>query len=205
MSRSPIRNVLLLLLVMMLALGVTVTWQHLSAEKIAMAQQQLKVRTWLSVLPENSYDNQPLRSPLVLDTPVLTHSQLLAAYRATLAGNPTAVVLHSRGQGYGGPLELLIAIDTQGRLIGTKVLRQQETPGLGGKLVEPGNHWLQDFTGISRQTTPDAAWDLKRDEGRFDQLAGATVTSRAVIHAVHDALRYFDEHRQQLLEKGRDE
>ncbi|MNN74177.1 Electron transport complex protein RnfG [compost metagenome] len=114
-------------------------------------------------------------------------------------------MLHSQTPGYAGQIELLIAIDTQGRLIASKVLRQQETPGLGARLVEPGNPWLQSFIGTSRQTTPDAAWALKRDNGQFDQLAGATVTSRAVIHAVHDALRYFDEHRQRLLEAGSDE
>jgi electron transport complex protein RnfG len=40
---------------------------------------------------------------------------------------------------------------------------------------------------------------LKKDQGQFDQIAGATITSRAVINASHDALRYFDEHRQALL------
>lgn len=200
MNRATLRSASLLLLVGLLSLGSVVAWQHFSAGDIARAQQQLKAQTWLSVLPPSSYDNQPLQNALVLDAPSLDHSQLLAGYRATLAGKPSAVVLHSRTQGYGGPLDLLIAVDSQGRLLGTKVLRQQETPGLGGKLVEPGNHWLQAFTGISRQTLPDSAWALKRDNGQFDQLAGATVTSRAVIHAVHDALRYFDEHRQALLE-----
>lgn len=205
MSRSVIRNGVLLSLVALLSLGSSVIWQHFSATDIALAQQQLKAQIWLSVLPEKTYDNQPLQAPLALKAPHLDHSQLLAGYRASLAGRPSAVVLHSRSQGYAGPLELLIAIDTQGRLIGTKVLRQQETPGLGGQLVAPGNHWLQAFSGASRQATPDAAWALKRDNGQFDQLAGATVTSRAVIHAVHDALRYFDEHRQQLLEGSGDE
>lgn len=205
MSSSVIRNGVLLSLVALLSLGSSVIWQHFSATDIALAQQQLKAQIWLSVLPEKTYDNQPLQAPLALKAPHLDHSQLLAGYRASLAGRPSAVVLHSRSQGYAGPLELLIAIDTQGRLIGTKVLRQQETPGLGGQLVAPGNHWLQAFSGASRQATPDAAWALKRDNGQFDQLAGATVTSRAVIHAVHDALRYFDEHRQQLLEGSGDE
>lgn len=205
MSRSSIRSGLLLVLVALLSLGSSVVWQHFSAPDIARAQQQFKAQTWLSVLPDKSYDNQPLQSPLVLTAPNLAHSRLLAGYRATLSGKPSAVVLHSQAQGYAGPLELLIAIDPQGRLIATKVLRQQETPGLGGKLVEPGNHWLQGFTGASRQTTPDSAWAIKRDNGQFDQLAGATVTSRAVIHAVHDALRYFDENRQRLLEGASDE
>ncbi|MNI20567.1 Electron transport complex protein RnfG [compost metagenome] len=45
----------------------------------------------------------------------------------------------------------------------------------------------------------DKGWALKKDQGQFDQVAGATITSRAVLNAVHDALRYFDEHRQQLI------
>ncbi|MEG0861580.1 MAG: RnfABCDGE type electron transport complex subunit G [Pseudomonas sp.] len=205
MSRPAIRTSVLLLLVVLLSLGSSVIWQHFSARDITLAQQQLKVQTWLSVLPAASYDNQPLQFPLVITAPDLAHSRLLAGYRASLAGRPSAVVLHSQAQGYAGQLELLIAIDTQGRLIGTKVLLQQETPGLGAQLVEPGNHWLRSFNGANRQTTPDAAWALKRDNGQFDQLAGATVTSRAVIHAVHDALRFFDEHRQQLLEGSSNE
>jgi electron transport complex protein RnfG len=205
MNRSSIRSAMLLLLIALLSLGSSMIWQHFSARDITLAEQKLKAQTWLSVLPEKTYDNQPLQTPLVLSAPTLAHSRLLAGYRATLAGRPSAVVLHSQTPGYAGQIELLIAIDTQGRLIASKVLRQQETPGLGARLVEPGNQWLQGFIGISRQTIPDAAWALKRDSGQFDQLAGATVTSRAVIHAVHDALRYFDEHRQHLLEAGSDE
>jgi len=56
-------------------------------------------------------------------------------------------------------------------------------------------NWLAQFA--NRRL--DARWALKRDQGDFDQLAGATVTSRAVIEAQHDALRYVDQHRTQLL------
>lgn len=61
--------------------------------------------------------------------------------------------------------------------------------------MNPAVHWLEQFIGQTR--TQD--WALKRDHGAFDQLAGATVTSRAVIDALQDALRYFDEHRPALL------
>ncbi|MEG0636769.1 MAG: FMN-binding protein, partial [Pseudomonas sp.] len=77
--------------------------------------------------------------------------------------------------------------------------QQDETPGLGGKLAETGNPWLGAFAGRSQANTPQSAWALKRDQGQFDQLAGASVTSRAVIHAVQDALRYFDAHAAQWL------
>ena len=205
MSRSSIRSGLLLVLVALLSLGSSVVWQHFSAPDIARAQQQFKAQTWLSVLPDKSYDNQPLQRPLALPAPTLAHSTLLAGYRATLLGQPSAVVLHSRVQGYAGPLDLLIAIDSHGRLLATRVLQHQETPGLGGKLSEPGNTWLRGFEGRTLADTPDPAWALKRDAGQFDQLAGASVTSRAVIQAVHDALRYFDEHSLYLLGTGEHE
>lgn len=186
-------RVLLVLVVALLALGVSVGWQHISAPRIADAGQQLKARTWLSVLPDGSYDNRPLQQPLALPDASLAHSRVMAAYLATLQGRPSAVVLHSRVQGYEGPIDLLIAIDPQGRVIASRVLQQQETPGLGARVAEPGASWLRGFNGHSSGNTPETAWALKRDNGQFDQIAGASVTSRAVIHAVQDALRYFDQ------------
>ncbi|OOW02330.1 electron transporter RnfG [Pseudomonas sp. MF6396] len=199
------RAVLLVAAVACLAIGCAIGWAQLNAARISQAELQLKARSLLSVLPAERYDNQPLQRPLALPAPTLAHSTLLAGYRATLLGQPSAVVLHSRVQGYAGPLDLLIAIDSHGRLLTTRVLQHQETPGLGGKLSEPGNTWLRGFEGRTLADTPDPAWALKRDAGQFDQLAGASVTSRAVIQAVHDALRYFDEHSLYLLGTGEHE
>lgn len=199
------RAVLLVAAVACLAIGCAIGWAQLNAARISQAELQLKARSLLSVLPAERYDNQPLQRPLALPAPTLAHSTLLAGYRATLLGQPSAVVLHSRVQGYAGPLDLLIAINNHGRLLATRVLQHQETPGLGGKLSEPGNTWLRGFEGRTLADTPDPAWALKRDAGQFDQLAGASVTSRAVIQAVHDALRYFDEHSLYLLGTGEHE
>ncbi|MCY1182803.1 Electron transport complex subunit RsxG [compost metagenome] len=105
----------------------------------------------------------------------------------------------SRTQGYGGPLELLVGIDSRGRLLGVKALRHNETPGLGARIGEPTHPFMQGFAGKDRTATPDAQWALGKDNGQFDQVAGATITSRAVLNAVHDALRYFDEHAGELL------
>ena len=125
----------------------------------------------------------------------------MAAYRATLAGKPAAIGLVTQAQGYAGPVVLSIAIAPDGRLIGSQVVEQQESPGLGGSLVDPQVNWLQQFA--NRRLSD--RWALKRDQGDFDQLAGATVTSRAVIEALQDALSYFDEHRHDLLGDPADE
>jgi Na+-translocating ferredoxin:NAD+ oxidoreductase subunit G len=40
---------------------------------------------------------------------------------------------------------------------------------------------------------------VRRDGGVFDQFTGATVTPRAVVRAVRDALVYFEAHRDELF------
>ncbi|MDH0733411.1 RnfABCDGE type electron transport complex subunit G [Pseudomonas sichuanensis] len=198
MSRRA-HSILLVTSVTALALAGSLVWQHWTAGPIQQAQRQMQEREWLAVLPTGSYDNQPLQAPLALADNQLPHSRLLAGYRASLANTPVAIMLRSEVPGYAGPIELAIAIDNHGRLTGLRVLRQQESPGLGDQLVDPARHWLDQFIGKAHDDPPEQAWALKRDRGSFDQLAGATVTSRAVIDAVQDALRYYDQHRTALL------
>lgn len=194
---------LIVIVLAFVTLGLSAGWQHWSAPAIASAEQQLKARTWLSVLPAGNYDNQPLQTPLDLQSRPQPNSTVLAAYLATLQGRPSAVVLHSRVQGYQGPIDLLIAIDPQGRVIASRVLQQHETPGLGARIAQAGEGWLDRFIGRSTLNTPDAGWALKRDNGDFDQIAGASITSRAVIHGVQDALRHFDQQAAAWLPEAR--
>jgi electron transport complex protein RnfG len=192
-------SALTLLLLAMVGIGTTYLLQRNSAPQIAAEQLLADNRKLLDVLPTDSFDNQPLEQPLPLTDTGLSHSTLTAGYRATRNGQTVAVLLRNQTEGYAAAIELLIAIDTNGKLLGVKTLKQNETPALGGPIGDWPNHWLQLFTGKSRGEPNDAGWALKKDQGQFDQMAGATITSRAAINAIHDALRYFDEHRSALL------
>ncbi|QXI21760.1 RnfABCDGE type electron transport complex subunit G [Pseudomonas iranensis] len=201
MNRSA--SVATLVLLALVGVSATYVLQRSSAPQIASEQRLLDSRQLLDVMPAALYDNQPLEQPLTkLTEPVLRHSTLSGGYRATRSGQTVAVLLRSRSEGYAGTLELLIAIDANGRVLGVKTLEQRETPGLGGHIGEWPNAWLQTFLGKSRTEPTDAGWALKKDQGEFDQIAGATITSRAAINAIHDALRYFDEHQALLLGAG---
>ncbi|MBV4456927.1 RnfABCDGE type electron transport complex subunit G [Pseudomonas sp. COR58] len=191
----------LIALALLACAGAGVSWlvQDLSAPHIAAERKLIESRTLLDVLAADSYDNRPLEQPLPLAAPELSHSTLTGAYRATRGEQTVAVLLRSQATGYAGQIEWLIAIAPSGRLIGVKTLRQTETPALGGLIGDWPNVWLQTFTGKSLDAPDDAGWALKKDRGQFDQIAGATVTSRAAVNAVHDALRYFDGHRAALL------
>ncbi|AJA12466.1 RnfABCDGE type electron transport complex subunit G [Pseudomonas sp. YQ_6] len=194
--KRGVRNVGLLLLTGVLAVSATLAWRQWTGPAIAGAEKQLQSRLRLAVLPDGSYDNQPLESPLPRPAAQRPNSRILAAYRATVAGKPSAIILITQAQGYAGPIVLSVAITTDGRLIGSQVVEQQESPGLGDRLGDPRLHWLSQFNNRDQGDH----WALKRDQGDFDQLAGATVTSRAVIAALQDALSYFDEQRSVLLE-----
>ncbi|MED7667192.1 RnfABCDGE type electron transport complex subunit G [Pseudomonas moraviensis subsp. stanleyae] len=198
MNRSA--SVVTVVLLALVGVSATYVLQRSIAPQIAREQRLLDSRKLLDMLPAGYYDNQPLEQPLTLVDSALRHSNLSGGYRATRSGRTVAVLLRSRSQGFAGTVELLIAIDANGKLLGVKTLEQRETPGLGGYLGEWPNAWLQSFIGKSRSEPTDAGWALKKDQGQFDQIAGATITSRAAINAMHDALRYFDEHRALLLE-----
>lgn len=197
MSRAS--SVVILVLLAGLGIGATYLAQQSGAPRIAAEQRVIDSRNLLDMLPADSYDNQPLEQPLRLDNTALTNSTLQGGYLTTKAGQPGIVLLRSQALGYAGSIDLLIAIDANGKLVGVKILKQSETPGLGARIADWPNSWLNAFAGKSRNEPADNGWALRKDQGQFDQIAGATITSRAVINAIHDALRYFDEHRQQLI------
>lgn len=198
------RTVSAVTVVLLAVIGIAATYvvQRVNAPQIAAAQRLIETRKLLDLLPLQTYDNQPLEQPLALTDTALSHSTLTGGYRATLGGQTVAILLRCQVQGYAGAIELLIAVDANGRLLGVKTLKQTETPALGGHLGDWPNAWLQTFIGKSGNEPTEAGWALKKDQGQFDQMAGATITSRAAISAIHDALRYFDEHRAALLGSG---
>lgn len=171
-------------------LGVTLTsaLHGTLAARTEAERQASEERQLLDLLPAHSHDNAPLRQPLTLP------GQAAPAYRATLAGHVTAVLLTLDTQGYEGPIRLLVAINPDGRLIGSKVLAQRETPSLGDAIVRP--QWLAQF----HAATPNSRWQWRMEGGDFDQIAGATLSSRAVLLGVQRALQVFAANRERLLE-----
>ncbi len=80
-----------------------------------------------------------------------------------------------------------------------RALNHRETPGLGDKIELAKSPWILGFEGKSLDNPGEEGWAVKKDHGAFDQFAGATITPRAVVKAVHKALQYFDAHKHQLL------
>lgn len=195
------RQALVLLLIALLGGALLVALQHLAATRIDQQRQAAAERALLDLLPAGSYDNHPLTLPIALPAgDMLGNPRAATGYLATLDGQPSAVLLPVTSKGYEGPIELLVAISADGRLLGSKVLHQQETPGLGDLIERQRSPWLLGFDGKSL-ADDETSWSLRAEGGEFDQIAGATLTSRAVRDALQRALRFFDGQREQLLGK----
>jgi H+/Na+-translocating ferredoxin:NAD+ oxidoreductase subunit G len=100
-------------------------------------------------------------------------------------------------QGYNGPIDLIAAIGPDGKIINVRSIKHRETPGLGDAIDADKSAWIKQFIGKSLHAPEQ--WALKNTAGEFDQITGATVTARAVIEAVHNALQYFELHRTHIL------
>ena len=197
MKRSQIATLLLLAL---LGGGLLVALQQCAAPRIEQQRQAAAERRLLDLLPAGSYDNHPLSQPIALPAGgLLGNASAEAGYQARLNGQLHAVLLPVTARGYAGPIRLLVAISADGRLLSSKVLQQQETPGLGDRLERQHSAWLQGFDGKSL-SAGEAGWTLRTDNGQVDQIAGATITSRAAAEALQRALRFFDEQRDYLLQ-----
>jgi electron transport complex protein RnfG len=182
------------------ALLVAVTWES-TAERIAANERAYLLRTLAEVLPEGEYDNAVYEDAIsVRDPELLGTDEPVTVYRARDGDTPVAAVLTPTAPaGYSGPIRLLVGIRADGRLSGVRVVSHRETPGLGDKVEVERSDWILGFKGLSLRNPLPEDWAVQRDGGVFDQFTGATITPRAVVSAVRDALIYFRQHRDALF------
>lgn len=88
--------------------------------------------------------------------------------------------------GFGGDFDLMVGIDSTGRVLDTYVLNHKETPGLGDNMKK--EDFKKQFRGRSLENT---RWAVKKDGGDIDALTAATITSRAFTAGVKRALMVF--------------
>lgn len=97
-------------------------------------------------------------------------------------------------EGYGGDIELMMGVTTEGKLNGISLLSISETPGLGMQAEEVLVPQFADREAVSFRYTKSGA--AAADE--IDAISGATITTKAITGAVNEGLAYFRE----VLQKG---
>ena len=169
----------------------------LTAERIATHQLAYQHRQLQEVLPSALADTpvqDVLNGVFELPNPLqLGHHSDTQGWQIH-SGDESALILPVvTRQGYNGEIRLLVGIDQQRKITGVRVTQHQETPGLGDDIERQRSDWITHFNGLSLTSLPPESWAVHKDGGQFDAFTGATITPRAVINAVHQALLYTTE------------
>lgn len=174
---------------------------NLTHETIARSEEQEKLKLVSQIAPGSAYDNDIMKDSIELPgDELLGNKSSSLVYRGRLKGAPSIAVLQVIApDGYSGKINLIVAVYHDGRIGGVRVVSHKETPGLGDYIEIGRSKWITGFDGQSLASRKDADWKVKKDGGAFDYVAGATITPRAVVKAVHKALRYVEQHRDEIF------
>lgn len=199
---SSIKPALLLALIALIAVTVISVIETNTRERVAHNETLYKSKQLRSLLHDINYTNEPWSSAITTD---LNNIGKVTLYPVRDNAKLLAVVIESEGsQGYVAPIGLLVAIsidpDGNDSIIGTRVTHHRETPGLGDKIDIQRSSWITQFDGASLTAPEITLWKTQKDGGSFDQLTGATVTSRAVIAGILNTLSAFAKNRSALIE-----
>jgi len=172
----------------------------LTHDIIARSIEKEKLKLIRQIVPPTAYDND-----IIKDTALLPADKLLGSdepamiYRGRLNNRPSIAVIQAAALGYSGKTQLIIAIHSDGRISGVRVVSHKETPGLGDYIEIAKSNWITGFNSTSLEDPSESEWKVKKNGGKFDYMAGATITARSVVKAVHKALQYYALHRDEMF------
>ncbi|WMS95528.1 electron transport complex subunit RsxG [Pseudoalteromonas sp. HL-AS2] len=171
--------------------GLVASINMLTADKIA-EQELLHLTSQLQeVLDPSTYDNELTTDCVIISDERLGPYANQIVYRARKNNEPVALIVrHVTPSGYSGDINLLTAVLSDGSIAGVRTTKHEETPGLGDKVEVKKSPWITSFKTLTVQSSSDARWAVKKDGGQFDQFTGATITPRAVVGSVKNAVLF---------------
>jgi electron transport complex protein RnfG len=168
---------------------------------IEASEKAARLSLFKEILPAQNYDNDLLASQVTIAPNALLGNRLpsianVAKQQQQTAGVILEAIAHD---GYSGDIKLLIAIRADGSISGVRVLAHKETPGLGDYIDIAHGNWIKLFDNESLEKTAAEKWQVKKDGGQYDYMVGATITPRAVVKAVKQALQFYQQNKQTLF------
>lgn len=145
----------------------------------------IKAPALKAVLPE--HDNDPILERVKVK---IAPEKVITVFPAKKGGKLMAIAYETAGDGYGGRIEIMLAINVDGSIAGVKVMKCSETPGVGLKIVtEP---W---FCDQFKKFTVKDKFILGEN---VQAISGATISSTGTTKAIGEAVKWFDEIMKQL-------
>ena len=163
----------------------------LTEEPIRAALYAEKMAAVTDVLPP--HDNRPAEATVAIEEDGRTWTFYTARRGENYVG---AAAESSSQEGYGGTITIMVGLSADGSVQGVSVLKHKETPGLGARITEP------EFTGrFAGKSLTGTRWAVSKDQGEIDHITAATISSRAVVGAVKQAVDVYLKH-EKVIRQG---
>lgn len=156
--KEVIRFGFILTLICIVAAGLLAGVNSLTKER-TLAQAQAEEKASLkAVIPQGMHFE-----------PVKKEEQIIYYKAFDKDGKFIGVAFKTQAKGYASIIEAIVGMLKDGTITSVKILSQNETPGLGSRIVEPA--FITQFT-------------RKKDLSAVQAITGATISSKAVIDSV---------------------
>lgn len=177
---------------------------NLTKDKIIENQAMMLLQALNEVIPAERYDNNLVKSKIILPPEKTGFAADTPVFLATLKGKPTTAIFEvTTFKGYSGAITILIGINADDHKVsGVRIVEHKETPGLGDKMETRKSDWVLAFNGKSLSNTDLHDWKVKKDGGKFDQFTGATITPRAIVNAVKSTLIFAQDNIEATFKAG---
>ena len=183
----------------------SVTYEK-TKDKIAESERKIAKKIYFEIIPVERHDNDILSDTTDIPEEYLSLLGVKKGKVNLVRKNNQLVAIIvpvTSSDGYSGDIKMLVGINVNGTIAATRVLSHKETLGLGDKLDISKSDWILSFNGKSLSNPKPELWKLKKDGGYFDQFTGATITPRAVVSQVLNALVYYEKDKLRLFEEFR--
>lgn len=194
------KNGLVLAIFACASTGLVAVTHYLTKDQIKQQEQAQLLSVLNQVIPHDLHENELFSACTLVQAEELGTEQAMPAYIAKLNGEPSAIAIEAIApDGYNGAIKVIVGMKIDGTILGTRVLSHQETPGLGDKIDLRVSDWILSFAGKQVTDSNLDRWKVRKDGGDFDQFTGATITPRAVVKSVKQAVQYVNQNNQALL------
>jgi len=183
---TPFRMVLTVFLTCLIsATALTFTYEA-TRERIAAQEREMERRALTAVLTEGARFERLEDIDLDRAAEVAGDVSVAGVWSAFDANDAfIGYAVRCAPRGYGGPIEMIVGLDRDGKVAGVNIITHDETPGLGTKIItEPW--FLQQFIGWE-------ALEIQTAVRGYDTITGATKSADAIRAGVVAVSRIYEE------------
>ena len=173
---TPLRMITAVLVTCAVAASSLAFTYELTHERIAEQERIAREKALQEVMPDAVSFHEMDSTIVESADEAAGETPVLAIFEAETGSGASAIGILVAPRGYGGPMQMVVGVDRDGKVLGVSIITQSETPGLGTKILS--EEWF-----LEQFTEWDAS-DIDQATKQFDAITGATKSSAGVRKGV---------------------